>query len=187
MKPMQQVRSITVYVLNPNTSAYEAVYTTTAGSRAKHPEKLHLIPDYFFPVSAIRISNEFSFLFTIGMNWTPLQWDVLKTQRLILTTGLPQILPVLSRPIFPEHFLLPLHRSLYRNQRWNCDYHKECQRRTCFQLDHFPGSSTVLAAGGASSYSWVQEKATSFISATPSGLTWYTVTGTDEFSYCNYW
>ncbi|HNP49064.1 MAG TPA: LamG domain-containing protein, partial [Bacteroidia bacterium] len=53
----------TVYVLNPNTSAYEAVYTTTAGSRSETSRKLHIsFPTTSFPVSAIRIAMNSPFV-----------------------------------------------------------------------------------------------------------------------------
>ena len=152
---------------------------------AKHPEITHLIPRLLlFPVSAIRIMN--SPLFTTGMNWTPLQWDVLKTQRLILITGLPQILQFYhdqySRNIFCYRYPEPVPEPAMKLR-----LPQSVNAGPASNWIICPGSSTVLAAGGASSsYSWSTGETTSFISATPSGLTWYTVTGTDEFGCVTY-
>ena len=170
----------TVYVLNPYTSSYDAVYTATAGSAPDQARKLHVsFPTTPYPVSSIRIAMNSAYVHDwneidavavgelVPVTYDSYTWSTFETSNQIL-------------PSAPGDYSVTVTAG-------SCTVTSSTYTLTNSHVTIGPsfdwvicsGSPTVLAAGGAASYSWNTGETTSSITVSPTDTSIYVVTGTD--------
>ncbi|HRH66867.1 MAG TPA: hypothetical protein PLU53_11260, partial [Bacteroidia bacterium] len=172
----------TVYVFNPNTSVYEAVYTTTAGSLPEVSNKLHIsFPLTAFPVSAIRIAMNSPFVHDwneidavaigniVPQSYNSYLWSSAGTNSSIVVSSAGAY----SVAVTYGGCAATSEDIIIRQAIVNAG--------PSFDWEICPGTSTVLAASGSASYLWSTGETTSYITVSPTDTTLYSVAGTDLF------